>query len=264
MLNKNCYALQHLTPVEYVVWEICRRLSNGGKHTLRFSGPKIAARLYKMSEPTVRRAARSMEKKGWLILLAPKRRNKPTLYRVLDHSAWSAAHGADECFDADGVSRQRLPVTMECSLATFTSDDMSVKSDSATFTSDDATIKSDVSTIKSDISTFTHDDESGINLVGALVSNLVLNIVPNLVETPTSHSAESLQRDSPTPSPQTAGSADDCPDRPQDEAASPSVPLAALEGWQVDSGFAPVDWLDHLRRPAIVEVPAAVLLDGDA
>jgi hypothetical protein len=66
-----------------------------------------------MSATTVYRLAASLEAKGWLVLLAPKVKNKPTLYQPLTHDKWVSAHGSEDCFDVDEDERPSPPVAME-------------------------------------------------------------------------------------------------------------------------------------------------------
>jgi hypothetical protein len=90
---------------EYALWEVCMRLTSGGKNKLFFDGRKMAARFFSTSKSTIYRIADSLIDKGWLIPLNGRGHKqhkdsgmyKATEYTVLTHKQWTAKHGTKQC-----------------------------------------------------------------------------------------------------------------------------------------------------------------------
>lgn len=103
--TKRCYASQHLHPQEFGVYEVCLRLTSGGKKTLYFDGRKMAARFTGFSKTSMYRAVAELVASGWLLPLkglAQRRsgrsgRYAATEFTVLTHEQWTAKHGSKRC-----------------------------------------------------------------------------------------------------------------------------------------------------------------------
>ena len=105
--EKRCYASQHLHPQEYGVYEVCLRLTGGGKKSLYFDGRKVAAKFTGFSKTSMYRSIAELVASGWLIPvkgIAQHRnghsgRYKATEYTVLTHEQWAAKHNSKRCAD---------------------------------------------------------------------------------------------------------------------------------------------------------------------
>ncbi len=119
--SQKCYTSQHLQPKEYGLWEVCMRLTSGGRNTLYFDGRMMASRFAHTSKSAVYRIVSRLVDCGWLRPLngsgrkvaSDTRRYEPTEYQVLSHSDWVKEHGTAECASpkiGNGVGMEPVPV----------------------------------------------------------------------------------------------------------------------------------------------------------
>ena len=105
-----CYAHQHLRPQEFGLYEVCLRLTSGGKKTLFFDGRSIARMFRGASRSSIYRYRDCLIADGWLKplnLLAngrtprkPNGQNAPTEYHIVSHAEWVVGHGTQKCIQS--------------------------------------------------------------------------------------------------------------------------------------------------------------------
>jgi hypothetical protein len=116
MARAKCFPSQHLTAAENGLFDVCMRITSGGKTPLLFDGRKMAARFTGVSKDVVYRLTASLVKKGWLIPANGngRKRNKSTgmydatKYRVIEHGDWVASHGIGQCAGSEPVAPARM------------------------------------------------------------------------------------------------------------------------------------------------------------
>lgn len=91
-----CFAHHHMTAAEYGFYDVCRSLSFQSR-VLHFNGPTLAARFGSMSKNTPYDYAKSLQEKGWFVLLKDTAilRNgtrSSRQYSVLTHEEWAKEH----------------------------------------------------------------------------------------------------------------------------------------------------------------------------
>lgn len=117
MASAKCFPSQHLTAAENGLFDVCMRITSGGKNLLLFDGRKMAARFTGVSKDVVYRLTASLVKKGWLVPVNGngRKRNKSTgmydatKYRVIEHGYWVVSNGTGQCVGSEPVA----PVRME-------------------------------------------------------------------------------------------------------------------------------------------------------
>lgn len=101
--NKRCFASRHMHPREWGLFEVCLRLTNGGKNKLFFDGRKMAERFAGVSKDSIYRSVARLVESGWLVQTSPRTKNSDThkyeksVYAVLPHDQWIEKHGDSKC-----------------------------------------------------------------------------------------------------------------------------------------------------------------------
>ncbi len=242
---KRCYASQHLKLAEFGLYEILMRLTSGGKNKLFFDGRKMAGRIGGDSPSTVYRNLGSLVLTGWAVLTGGKVRKADGKmskgeYRILDHDAWVAVHGTARCCGRNENSSPVSPVELEPTITSVRNGGHQCQNTGLPVSEIGAT---SVKNVGSPVPPVTH------SFVNDLVEPFEYTPVSNIVG-----DAAALCTNPEIDFRSSRG--DQLPaERAEYETASPPVPLAADDGWTLDFGRVPVDWIDHLARMAIVEVP---------
>jgi hypothetical protein len=116
MASAKCFSSQHLTTAENGLFDVCMRITSGGKTLLLFDGRKMAARFTGVSKDVVYRLTASLVKKGWLVPINgnSRKRNRSTgmydatRYQVIGHGDWVASHGTGQCAGSEPVAPARM------------------------------------------------------------------------------------------------------------------------------------------------------------
>jgi len=225
-----CFAHAHMTPDEYGVWNLCRELSYKSG-VLLLDGRSMAQRFAGTSKSTIYRLVKALTKGEWFVLLEPLKRGASgqylaARYKVLSHDEWTERHGCTQC------SHQRVTSPVPKSASTCPEIEV-------------------------------HLSQNHVPPVPYLGHSMKEH---NLNE----HLSEKKHLQGRDPDAHTEPERDASADR-QDGANSKTVsPVPSTgqvepasvpqvsdleEGWRPDPGLVPKDWIDHLRRPAIVDVP---------
>jgi len=93
-----CHANLHMTPTQFAVWEVCRRLAHQHEGIYRMDGRHLATLFVGISKSAIYRTIETLEEEGWFELDRPKSKDPKTgrwlstYYRVLTPKEWGQKH----------------------------------------------------------------------------------------------------------------------------------------------------------------------------
>lgn len=110
-----CHASYHMRLQEYALWEVCMRLTSGGRNKLYFDGRAMAARFAHCSRSAIYNQRENLLRKGWLEPLnlgpngkVPRKANgqcSATELCVLTHDQWIEKYGTDRCCQSSPLDK---------------------------------------------------------------------------------------------------------------------------------------------------------------
>jgi hypothetical protein len=232
--------------------------------TLHFNGHKMAQRF----KGTPRKGTSKnfyydlrdeLVEHGWFEVIREPAPGVHGTYRVLTHSQWVTKHGKDSCQTSPDNS---VGADETCPAEGNSQGDSTTSANPANGNgipargNDSPARKNDLSGRGADLS----PQGADLSCQGDLVRNTSYKHESHIEEQcdvehdpSAALSCDPLEIDSPLARPQTNNSADDCPQQPQDEAASPVVPLAPPK---VGQGTVPTQKTRTLPSSTVLQLAA--------